>query len=67
LAEELPCYQQLSNKEIEADIIQGLLKKNKKKLARSFKFTFHYRDGVVSLTNSGFVDGVDHMLKIVNE
>jgi hypothetical protein len=27
----------------EADFIQGLLKKNEKKLARSFNFTFHYK------------------------
>ena len=26
----------------EVDFIQGLLKKNEKKLARSFNFTFHY-------------------------
>ena len=33
----------------EADFIQGLLKKNEKKLARSFNFTFHYLDDVLSL------------------
>jgi hypothetical protein len=48
----------------EADFIQGLLKKNKKKLARSFKFTFHYIDGVLSLNNSRFVDCVDHIYHI---
>jgi hypothetical protein len=31
----------------EADIIQGLLKKNQKKLTRSFDFTFHYIDDVL--------------------
>ena len=30
----------------EADFIQGLLKKNEKKLARSFNFTFRYTDDV---------------------
>jgi hypothetical protein len=36
----------------EADFIQGLLKKNEKKLARSFNFTFRYLDDVLSLNNS---------------
>jgi hypothetical protein len=36
----------------EADVIQGLLKKNEKKLARSFNFTFRYIDDVLSLNNS---------------
>jgi hypothetical protein len=36
----------------EADFIQGLLKKNEKKLARSFYFTFRYVDDVLSLNNS---------------
>ena len=35
----------------EADFIQGLLKK-KKKLARSFHFTFRYIDEILSLNNS---------------
>ena len=35
----------------EADFIQGLLKKNQKKLARSFNFTFHYVDDDLSLNN----------------
>jgi hypothetical protein len=43
----------------EADFIQGLLKKNEKKLARSFNFTFRYIDGVLSLDNSRFGDFVD--------
>jgi hypothetical protein len=34
------------------DLIQWLLKKNKRKLARSFNFTFHYIDDVLSLNNS---------------
>jgi hypothetical protein len=38
----------------EADFIQGLLKINKKKLARSFNFTFRYTDDVLSLNNSRF-------------
>ena len=38
----------------EADCIQGLLKKNEKKLSRSFNFTFRYIDDVLSLNNSRF-------------
>jgi hypothetical protein len=43
----------------EADFIQGLLKKNDKKLFRSFNFTFRYKDDVLSLNNSTFCDFVD--------
>jgi hypothetical protein len=42
----------------EADFTQGLLKKNEKKLARSFHFTFRYIDDVLSLNNSRFGDFV---------
>jgi len=45
----------------EADFIQGFLKKNEKKLTRSFKFTFRYIDEVNSLTNSRFGDFVDRI------
>jgi hypothetical protein len=45
----------------EADFIQGLLKKNEKKLARSFNFMFRYIDGVLSLNNSRFGDFVDRI------
>ena len=45
----------------EADFIQGLLKKNEKKLARSFNFTFRYIDDVLSLNNSRFSDFVDRI------
>jgi hypothetical protein len=38
---------------------RGFSRKTKWKLARSFKFTFHYIDGVLSLNNSRFVDCVD--------
>ena len=48
----------------EADFIQGLLKKNEKKLARSFNFTFRYIDDVLSLNNSRFVDFVDRIYPI---
>jgi hypothetical protein len=48
----------------EADFIQGLLKKNKKKLARSFNFTFRYIDDVLSLNNSRFDDFVDRIYPI---
>ena len=45
----------------EEDFIQGLLKENKKKLARSFDFTFRYIDDVLSLNNSRFGDFVDRI------
>jgi hypothetical protein len=45
----------------EADFIQGLLKKNEKKLTRSFKFMFRYIDDVLSLNNSRFGDFVDRI------
>ena len=48
----------------EADLIQGLLKKNEKKLARSFNFTFRYIDDVPSLNNSRFSDSVDRIYPI---
>ena len=35
-----------------ADFIQGFLKKNEKKITRSFNFTFRYIDDVLSLNNS---------------
>jgi hypothetical protein len=40
----------------EANFIQGPLKKNEKTLARSFNFTFHYIDDVLSLNNFRFGD-----------
>jgi hypothetical protein len=48
----------------EAEFIQGLLKKNEKKLARSFNFTFRYIDDVLSLTHSRFGDFVDRIYPI---
>jgi hypothetical protein len=48
----------------EADFIQGLLKKNEKKPARSFNFTFRYIDDVLSLNNSSFGDFVDRIYPI---
>ena len=48
----------------EADFIHGLLKKNKKKLARSFNFTFRYIDGVLSLNNSKPSDFVNRSYPI---
>ena len=48
----------------EADFIQGLLKKNGKKLAWSFNFTFRYIDDVLSPNNSRFCDFVDHIYPI---
>jgi hypothetical protein len=43
---------------------QELLKKNGKKLARSFNFTFRYIDDVLSLNNSKFCDFVDRIYPI---
>ena len=48
----------------EADFIDELLKKNEKKLARSFNFTFRYIDDVLSLNNSRFGDFVDRIYPI---
>ena len=48
----------------EADFIQGFLTKNEKKLARSFNFTFHYIDDVLSLNNSRLSDFVDRIYPI---
>jgi hypothetical protein len=38
----------------ESDFIQGLLKKNEKKLAKSFNFTFNYIDDVLSINRERF-------------
>jgi hypothetical protein len=43
----------------EADFTQELLKKNEKKLSRSFNFTFRYIDYVLSLNNYRLGDFVD--------
>jgi hypothetical protein len=48
----------------EAEFIHVLLKKNEKKLARSFSFTFRYIDDVLSLNNSRFGDFVDRIYPI---
>jgi hypothetical protein len=48
----------------EGDFIQGLLKKNEKKLARSFNYTFRYIDDILSLNNSTFGDFVDRIYPI---
>ena len=45
----------------EAGLIQGLLKKNEKKLARSSNFTFRYIDDILSLNNSRFSDFVNRI------
>ena len=42
----------------EAEFIQGLLRNNKKKLTRSFNFTFRYIDNVLSLNNPMFSIGI---------
>ena len=48
----------------EADFIQEPLKKNEKKLARSFNFTFCYIDDVLSLNNSSCGDFADRIYPI---
>jgi hypothetical protein len=48
----------------EADFIQELLKKNKKKRTRSFNLTFRYIDDILSLNNSRFGDFADHIYTI---
>jgi hypothetical protein len=48
----------------EGDFIQGLLKKNERKLTRSFNFTFRYIDDVLSLNNSRLGDFVDRIYPI---
>ena len=45
----------------EADFIQGPLKKNEAKLARSFTFTFRYIDDVLSINNCKCGDFVDRL------
>jgi hypothetical protein len=44
--------------------LQRFLKKNEKKPARSFNFTFRYIDDVLSLNNSRFGDFVDRIYQI---
>ena len=48
----------------EAEFIQELLKKNEKKLARSFNFTFRYIDDVLSINDYIFGDFVDRIYPI---
>ena len=48
----------------DANFIQGLLKKNEKKLSRSFNIAFQYIDDVLSLNNSSFGDFVDRIYPI---
>ena len=48
----------------ETDFIQGLLKNNEKKTARSFNFTFRHIDDVLSLNNSRFGDFIDRIYPI---
>ena len=51
----------------ETDFIQELFKKNEKKLAWSFNFTFRYIDDVFSLNNSKFDDFADRIYTIALE
>ena len=48
----------------ETDFIHGLLKKNGKKLARSFNFTFRYIDDVLLLNNYRLGDFVHRIYPI---
>jgi hypothetical protein len=48
----------------EAVFIQEFLKKNEKKLARSFNFTFRYINDVLSLNNSRFGEFIDRIYPI---
>ena len=48
----------------EADFIQGLLKKNEKKIARSFNFTSRYIDDVLLLNTSRLGDFDDRIYPI---
>ena len=48
----VPLFAELFHYSYDADSIQRLLKKNEKKLTRSFNFTFLYIDDVLSLNNS---------------
>ena len=47
-----------------ADFIHGLLKKNEKKVSRSFNFTFNYINDVLSINNSKFGDFIDRIYPI---
>ena len=51
----------LFSSKYETDFIQGHLKISKKKLSRSFIFTFRYIDDVLSLNNSRFGDFDDRI------
>ena len=51
----------------EAECIQELLKKNEKKVARSYYLTFRYIDDVLSLDSSGFGNSVDRTNTIMFE
>jgi hypothetical protein len=46
---------------------QGLLRKNEKKVTRSFNFTFRYIDDVLSINDHTFGDFVDRIYPIVVE
>ena len=48
----------------DADSIQGLLKKDEKKLARSFNVTFRLIDDVISLNNYRFGDFLNRIYPI---
>jgi hypothetical protein len=50
-----------------ADFIHGLLKKNEKKVSRSFNFKFNYINDVLSINNSKFGDFIDRIYPIALE
>jgi hypothetical protein len=59
-----PLFADLFLYSYEADFVQGLLKENEKKLARSFNVKGRYIDDVFSLNNYRFGDFVDHIYPI---
>jgi hypothetical protein len=59
-----PLLADLFHYSYEADFIHGLLKKNKKKLARSFNFTFRYIDGGLLLNKTKPSDFVNRIYPI---
>ena len=46
---------------VNINIMQSLLKKNEMKPARSFNFTFRYKDDIISLNNFKLGDFVDRI------
>jgi hypothetical protein len=60
----VPLLADLFDYSYETDFIQGLERKNEKKLVRSFNFTFRYIDDVFSLNNCRLSDFVNRSYPI---